>query len=107
MRRLDLRLNYHDSELVAAEWTDDDDLRLSFQLDGSWNYGSSHVQAVLFMSVRNRDEVEQALEEVEAAPPHGKSMADVVAIARSAPGTYLVETSQGAISIKAGGVVEC
>lgn len=98
MKRLKTRRQYHDSQLIHAEWEQERNLRLTFRLDGHWNDGVSLEASVLFSGVRNRDEVEPLL----------RSLADaeVVGIARHTERAFLIDTSKGALIIDASGFSE-
>jgi hypothetical protein len=101
VKRIKTRREYHDSQLVAAEWIHERDLVLRFSLDGHWNHGASIDASVMFSAVRNRAQVEQALQSLSEAVEHRKWLADVVGIVRDSTGAFLVDTSQGSLLVEA------
>ena len=86
-----------------ATWVSDEDLKLTFAL-----FFEQGVQAtLLFYGVRNREAVDTTLSEMAAKMPHDRYLADVAAFVSEDDGNYLVDTSQGALSINARAFVEC
>ncbi len=106
MKLLHTKFEYHDSTLVKVAWLQDSELRLTFKLDGHWNYGSSIVVSVMFSGVRNPDVVKSSLCEIASKMTHDRWLADVVGIWRESNSSYLVDTSQGALVIDASSFAE-
>lgn len=61
MKRLRTRFEYHDSVLTGYVWPEDDELRLTFRLNGRCNDGCDISVNLSFLGVRNRTEVEESL----------------------------------------------
>jgi hypothetical protein len=80
---------------------DDCDLVLTFDLDGHWNDGNAVAALVMFSKVRNRDAVLEFLRTLREVAGETEALADVVAIVRSDEGSFLVDTSRGALSVEA------
>ncbi len=106
MKRIHAKYEYHDSTLIEVAWLRDCELRMTFELDGHWNNGSSFVVSILFSNVRNRMVVESSLHEIALNRTHEHWLADVVGIWKEASGNYVIDTSQGSIMIEASSFTE-
>lgn len=106
MKRLRTRFEYHDSVLTGYVWPEDDELRLTFRLNGRCNDGCDISVNLSFLGVRNRTEVEESLATIASKMTHQQWLADVVAVVRDSPRVYLVDTSQGPILIDASSMLE-
>ncbi len=101
MKRIRTKYEYHDAELVRVQWVADDELVLDFDLcfDGI-------VVSVRFQRVGNREEVERQLCSIASRMTHERYLADVVGIWREDDRTFLLDTSQGAVTIIASNMLE-
>lgn len=106
MKRLRTKFDYHDSVLTGYTWPEDDELRLTFGLNGLCNGGCDTSVDLCFLGIRNRTDIENALNAMASSMTHENWLADVVAVVKETPRNYLIDTSQGSISIDASSMLE-
>lgn len=78
----------HDSIIEGLEWVDQE-LRLTVRLDGHWNAGFCGSVRLVFVSVRNRADVEAWWANRPERPR------DIVALVREPDGAFCLDATPG------------
>jgi hypothetical protein len=91
--RLKTKWSYHDSAITAVDWTSERDLQISIDLDGHWNKAGVATAILLFRNVRNRPQVETALETIAQNQTHQRWIAEIVNFERHGKTSYILHTS--------------
>jgi hypothetical protein len=91
--RLKTKREYHDSIITAVNWRSDNDFEITIALDTHWNKSSPETCAIQFLKVRNRPDIEAALQQIASNQTHRRWIAEIVAFRRYGKTSYILYTT--------------
>ncbi|MEM6258692.1 MAG: hypothetical protein AAGI37_10315 [Planctomycetota bacterium] len=106
MDRIKTQHEYHDADIINFHWEENDELVVRALLDAHWNHGFEGPVSWRFISVRNRDVIEASMPDLTSKEKDA-SLANIAGIRKVSGGVYLIDATEGEITIEAASVVEC
>lgn len=91
-KRIKTSKEYHDSHITQVVWLPPADLELTIQLDTDWNKGGAETATLRFIKVKNRPEIEAALQAIADNRTYQRYIAEIVAFRRHGKASYLLDT---------------
>ena len=93
-KRIKTSKEYHDSHITQVIWHPPADLELTIQLDTHWNQGAE-TATLRFIKVKNRPEIEAALQAIADNRTYQRYIAEIIAFQRHGKTSYLLDTPPG------------
>ena len=94
-KRIKTSKEYHDSHITQVVWLPPADLELTIELDTHWNKGGAETATLRFIKVKNRLEIEAALQAIADNRTYQRYIAEIVAFRRHGKASYLLDTTPG------------
>jgi hypothetical protein len=94
-KRIKTSKEYHDSHITQMVWLPPADLELTIQLDTDWNKGGAKTATLRFIKVKNRPEIEAALQAIADNRTYQRYIAEIVAFRRHGKASYILYTTPG------------
>jgi hypothetical protein len=91
--RIKTSKEYHDSRITQVAWHQPSDLELTIELDAHWNKGGAETATLRFMGVKNKPQVEAALQAIADNRTHQRWIAEIVAFRRHGKARYILDTT--------------
>jgi hypothetical protein len=91
-KRIKTSKEYHDSHITQVVWHPPADLELTIQLDTHWNQGGAETATLRFIKVKNRPEIEAALQAIAGNRTYQRYIAEIVAFRRHGKTSYILDT---------------